>query len=114
MVTNLLTLPGQANVKRMLTVLLAALVLSLGALSLPAKATEAATTEVVTLAVENMTCALCPYTVRKSLQQVEGVVNAEVDFSKKTATVVFDPQKTGVESLTQATTHAGYPSTLKQ
>ena len=119
MLTNLLNIENQTSVKRMLAVLfsvalLATLVLSLGALSPQAKAAETAATERVTLAVENMTCALCPYTVRKSLQQVEGVVDAQVDFGEKTATVNFDPQKTGVEALTQATTNAGYPSTLKE
>ena len=123
MVTNLLHIANQTSVKRMLAVLLSAallatLALSLSALSPQAKAAETAVTESaterVTLAVENMTCALCPYTVRKSLQQVEGVVDAQVDFGEKTATVVFDPQKTGVEALTQATTNAGYPSTLKE
>lgn len=119
MVTHLLNIENQTSVKRMLAVLLsavllAALVLSMSALSPQAKAVETAATERVTLAVKNMTCSLCPFTVRKSLQKVEGVVDAKVDFGEKTATVVFDPQKTGVKALTQATTNAGYPSTLKE
>lgn len=114
MVTNFSHRPIQASLKLMIVVLLAVILLSLSFQSSKIKASEAATTEVATLAVENMTCSLCPYTVRKSLQQVEGVVDAQVDFDKKTATVVYDPQKTGVEALTQATTHAGYPSSLKE
>ena len=66
----------------------------------------------VTLKVENMTCSACPLTVRKALEKVSGVAKAKIDFETKTATVVFDPAKTGVEALTRATTEAGYPSAL--
>lgn len=70
-------------------------------------------TQSVTLTVENMTCAMCPITVRKSLEKVDGVVTATADYNTKTATVTFDPRKTTLKALTQATTHAGYPSTVK-
>lgn len=94
------------------TLLLIALFLAplgIGTVS-PALAAEAAATETVTLAVENMTCAACPITVRKALEKVPGVAKAKVDFDSKTATVTFDPAKTRVEALTKATSGAGYPS----
>ena len=37
-----------------------------------------------------------------------------VNGEERDATVTFDDEKTTVEALTQATTNAGYPSTLKQ
>jgi periplasmic mercuric ion binding protein len=49
--------------------------------------------ETVALDVKNMTCALCPITVKKALEKVPGVTRAEVDFNKKTARVTFDPDK---------------------
>jgi periplasmic mercuric ion binding protein len=64
----------------------------------------------VTLAVENMTCALCPPIVKQSLAHVPGVMRADVSAAKGTATVVFDDQKTGIAALIAATTDAGYPS----
>jgi periplasmic mercuric ion binding protein len=64
----------------------------------------------VTLAVDNMTCALCPPIVRKSLARVPGVEKADVSAEKSTATVVFDDQMTNVAALVAATTNAGYPS----
>ena len=70
-------------------------------------------TQSVTLAVENMSCAMCPITVRKSLERVDGVLKATADYATRTATVTFDPRKTTHKALTQATTHAGYPSTVK-
>jgi mercuric ion binding protein len=73
------------------------------------------TQKTVTLSVENMTCNMCPYTVRKSLEQVSGVKAAKVDFDSKTATVTFNPGQVGVSKLTEATTNAGYPATqIKQ
>jgi len=66
--------------------------------------------QTVTLAVENMTCASCPYIVKKSLAAVPGVSGAEVSFETSSATVTFDDQKTNVAALMEATTKAGYPS----
>jgi mercuric ion binding protein len=67
----------------------------------------------VTLAVQNMDCAACPYTVKSSLQAVPGVKKAVVSFADKTAIVTFDDTKTTVPALISATTNAGYPSALK-
>ncbi len=66
--------------------------------------------ETVVLSVENMTCAMCPLTVRKSLEKVDGVKTAEVDYETKLAVVTFDPSVVQVSTLTHATTQAGYPS----
>jgi periplasmic mercuric ion binding protein len=67
----------------------------------------------VTLAVQNMSCAACPYTVKSSLQTVPGVKKAVVSFADKTAVVTFDDRKTTVSALITATTNAGYPSAPK-
>jgi mercuric ion binding protein len=67
----------------------------------------------VTLAVENMTCALCPRTVKASLEAVPGVSKVAVSIDDKTAVVTFDDSKTQVDALVKATTNAGYPSAPK-
>ena len=36
--------------------------------------------QTVTLDVQNMTCAVCPITVKKALERVPGVTDAKVDF----------------------------------
>lgn len=64
----------------------------------------------VTLVVENMTCASCPYIVEKSLERVDGVVDATISFEQRTASVRFDDSRTDVDALTRATGDAGYPS----
>ena len=66
------------------------------------------------LDVQNMTCGLCPITVKKSLQKVPGVAEAKVDFDKKTATVKFDSDKADVAALVKATTEAGFPSSARK
>lgn len=71
----------------------------------------AAEPKTVVLDVQNMTCELCPVTVKKALDQVPGVGATKIDFATKTATVIFDPDRTNVAALVKATTNAGYPST---
>ena len=72
----------------------------------------AATPQTTVLDVQNMTCGLCPVTVKKSLEKVAGVNQAQIDFAKKTATVTFDADKTSTTALVKATTEAGYPSAI--
>ncbi len=68
----------------------------------------------VMLEVQNMTCSVCPLTVKKALNKVDGVQQVEVDYGNKTATVTFDDAITTTTQLTEATTNAGYPSTVKK
>lgn len=70
--------------------------------------------QTVTLEVPGMNCVTCPITVKKSLENVDGVSIAEVTFKTKLAVVTFDDEKTTVEALTEATKNAGYPSKVKQ
>lgn len=72
---------------------------------------EAAALQMETFAIENMTCALCPLTVRKALAGVAGVKSVIVDFNRKTATVGFDPAVTDAIAIGNASTNAGYPAT---
>ena len=67
----------------------------------------------ITLAVQNMFCADCPFIVKKSLEAVPGVAKATVSFKDKTATVTYDDGKADVKGLTDATTNAGFPSVPK-
>lgn len=69
--------------------------------------------QTVTLDVQNMTCAVCPLTVKKALERVTGVQQVTVDYASKTATVHFDDAIASSDKLTEATQAAGYPSTVK-
>lgn len=74
-------------------------------------AATAGTPQTVVLDVQNMTCELCPVTVKSALGKVPGVADTKIDLATKTATVKFDPDKVNVAALVKATTNAGYPST---
>lgn len=69
-----------------------------------------ATELTITLAVEQMDCAMCKWTVQKALMKVDGVKSAEVSYEDKIAVVVFDDEITSINTLTEATKNAGYPS----
>ncbi|MEP0321756.1 heavy-metal-associated domain-containing protein [Bauldia litoralis] len=105
--------------KRPLTVAALAVALgSVGALSAPiipifaahSAQAQAADVETVTFAIENMTCALCPITVRTVMAQVDGVRSVKIDFDAKTALVSFDPSVATVEAIAAASTDIGYPA----
>lgn len=72
-----------------------------------------AATRTVTLAVQNMTCAVCPITVKKALEQVSGVQKVDIDYEGKTATVEFDDAAVTAEQLSEATKRVGYPSSVQ-
>ena len=78
--------------------------------ALLASAAATAAERTVTLAVDRMTCASCPYIVRTVLQEVPEVARAEVSYTEKMAVVTFDDAEATVAALTQATAGVGFPS----
>jgi len=69
--------------------------------------------QTITLDLPTMDCAMCPVTVKMALDKVEGVTLAEVTLESKSAVVTFEDTQTSAQALVQATTNAGYPSTVK-
>jgi len=70
--------------------------------------------EIVTLDLPTMNCAICPITAKKTLTKVKGLTRADVSYEDKQAIVGFDDDQINPETLINATTEAGYPSTVKQ
>jgi len=83
------------------------------AVSIIVSSAAMAADKTITLAVNNMDCAACPFIVKGSLEAVPGVAKVAVSFKNKTATIVYDDAKADVNQLTSATTKAGYPSAPK-
>jgi periplasmic mercuric ion binding protein len=76
-----------------------------------ASATDATVKEKTQVfAIEKMTCATCPITVKTAMKKVDGVSSVDVDFEAKTATVVYDPAVATAEQIANASTNAGYPA----
>lgn len=104
--------------------LLSLVVIGFAALNVHAYAAEAgnqeaqteqtAAEQTVILSVPGMSCGMCPITIRAALNKVDGVIEASADNASKTATVRFDPSKTNVEALIEATKNAGYPSSVQE
>ncbi|MEH6444845.1 MAG: mercury resistance system periplasmic binding protein MerP [Oceanospirillaceae bacterium] len=70
--------------------------------------------QTITLKVPTMTCPVCPITVTKSLQAVDGVAEVEVNYEEQLAQVIYNDETTDVAALIKATTNAGYPSHLSK
>ena len=68
----------------------------------------------VTLAVDKMYCALCPLTVTKAIERVDGVSAVSVDFDRKEALVTYEDTIASLEAIAAASTNAGYPAHLKE
>ncbi len=70
----------------------------------------------IILSVDDMTCSMCPITVKKALRKVQGVSDVSARYEGDGvgwAEVTFDPSKVSLKDLTFATEQAGYPSRLK-
>ncbi len=91
---------------------------SLSALTLIASVMTApaafAAQRTVTFAVDNMTCASCPYIVKNSMAAVPGVADVTVSFGEKIATVTFDDAATNEGAIAAASMNAGYPAHPRQ
>lgn len=102
--------------KSVLAAIISAALAAIGAtaaiISPAAQAQQAAAAEQVTVtyAIENMTCATCPITVRTAMKRVDGVKSVEVNYEAKTATVTFDPEIATMDQVAAASTNAGYPA----
>jgi mercuric ion binding protein len=79
-----------------------------------AAAPLAAAERTVTLAVDNMTCAACPITVKKAIAKVDGVTKVEVSYEKREAVVTFDDAKASLQAIAKASADAGYPAREKK
>lgn len=67
----------------------------------------------VVLSVPDMSCPMCPITVRRALNGVDGVHEAEADLDTQQARAVFDPARTDPEALIAAIENTGFSATLQ-
>jgi periplasmic mercuric ion binding protein len=74
----------------------------------------AAAERTATFSVENMTCALCPITVRTVIERLSGVKDVQVDLESRAAVVVFDDAQATVEDIAEASRQAGFPAVLEE
>lgn len=86
----------------------------LAPMAIAQSATQAAATQATAdFYIANMTCALCPVTVKAAMGKVKGVKSVKVDFAARSAHVVYDPGQTNAAAIAAASKEAGYPATPK-
>ena len=83
-------------------------------LSLLVSSVALAGEQIQTLAVDNMTCASCPFIVKKALTAVDGVKAVDVSLDDQSAVVTYDDALTDIATLTAATTNVGFPSSVAE
>ena len=88
--------------KHVVSALVMALVLALGAVSVSAD------TKTVTIKVEGMHCGGCASSVTKALKATEGVEDVQVSFEKGEAVVKYDDQKVTVAKLREVIKGTGF------
>lgn len=66
----------------------------------------------IILDLPTMNCAMCPITVKTALMNTDGVLDVDVTYADKKAKVSFENTLVSTQALIDATTNAGYPSTL--
>jgi mercuric ion binding protein len=64
----------------------------------------------VVLSIPGMNCPVCPITIKKSMQKVDGVKAVDVNLESKLAKVTFDDEVTNIKHLKQAVENVGYSS----
>lgn len=67
-----------------------------------------------TFSIANMSCALCPITVKSAISQVPGVIAVEVDGDLAQAIVSYEDTQATTAAIAAASTNAGYPATEVQ
>lgn len=64
----------------------------------------------VKLSIPDMSCASCPYMVKKVILKLDGIISVEATMKDRSATVVYDDEFVTVDKIREATTEIGYPS----
>ena len=62
----------------------------------------------IDLPVKGMSCASCVETVQRTLESLDGVVSASVNFATEKATIYYFPSRVGIREFKKAVKDAGY------
>ncbi len=68
--------------------------------------------QTVVLDIRNMTCPVCPITVKRSLEKCAALRRRRSTSTRRL--LKYDPERATIATLVKATTAAGYPSSVHQ
>ena len=74
--------------------------------------TAFAAEQTVKLSVPGMTCASCPFIIKKAISAIKGVTLVEATLDDHSATVTFDDTVASIDAITKATKDVGYESSV--
>ena len=66
-----------------------------------------------TVEVKGMTCAACALTVKKAIENTEGVIEANVNLATNKATITFDPTSVDLDEIFKNVEKTGYALTFE-
>ncbi len=75
---------------------------------------EPVTETSASMGITGMHCSACAVQTEKSLKKLDGVLEANVNYSSEAATVKFDPSKVSTADLEKAVKDAGYTPHLRE
>lgn len=68
--------------------------------------------QTVKLSVPGMTCASCPFIIKKAISAIKGVTLVEAALEERSTTVTFDDTVASIDAITKATKDVGYESSV--
>jgi copper chaperone CopZ len=74
----------------------------------------AMTTRQISFPIRGMTCASCTEKIHASLNRVDGVIHAQVNFATEHARVMYDPARTDAATLVTAVRTSGFDVALER
>lgn len=69
---------------------------------------DSKSSKMLTIPIKGMHCASCAITIQKTLRNVDGVINCDVNFGNEKAKIQFNPTKTNIEELNKKIKPFGY------
>lgn len=75
---------------------------------------EEKNTEKVTLKIKGMTCTACANKVEKTLNKMEGITSASINFAVEKVTIEYDPKKVRLIDMQKKITGLGYELDLEE
>jgi len=73
---------------------------------------HAAEVSSVQLELMGLVCASCNYAVKAALKDLDGVVQADVDYDQRRATVLYDPSRVTPQQMVEAIDKAGFQAEI--
>lgn len=73
-----------------------------------------ATIEQLELRIQGITCDACSQHITHEIDQLDGIIHADISYANQKAVIAFDARKLTFEEIQQAINAIGYPTQLQE